>query len=75
MMGKRVFAVISARGIPVAGDCRDLVADCLFFEWRGAKFFPAFKKRGRIFSGAVNDLYWPNTSFLPMSEMAAVERD
>lgn len=39
----------------------------------GAKLFPAGGRRGRLFSGTDGDLYWPNASFLPVSEMAAVE--
>lgn len=41
---------------------------------KGAKFFPACGRRGRLFSGTDDDLYWPNTSFLPLSEMAFVEQ-
>lgn len=40
----------------------------------GAKLFPAGGRRGRLFSGPDGDLYWPNASFLPVSEMAVVEQ-
>lgn len=40
----------------------------------GTKFFPACGRKGRLFSGSDGDVYWPNTSFLHLSEMASVEQ-